>query len=224
MRSSSRIMYPLFRANAIGPYMRFTNFSHAVRQEQLLPRIPGLFSPHNVPVFTEIPGDTGVRLRIIALYERIRRDGSECGNPSKACDIEGRQNGEKSSSKVKRKASKSSWARKQKAENAAYDKALVRGRFDEFYRLRSQWMTSWGPKKETEQICHKYVLDKQGLPNILWDHEHDLDECMYHDEDGRIRFFGEDGQVFYQEEWASMRGYLKKLISGTMETTERGTK
>ena len=33
------MIYPLFRANRVGPYTRFINFSHAVRQEQSLPRI-----------------------------------------------------------------------------------------------------------------------------------------------------------------------------------------
>ena len=245
MQGSDLIYNPFLHAIRIGMKMKFINFSYAVRvrQEQSLPRISSttiykdltaLHSPHRRRAVTRLPGDTGITLRIIALYERIRRDGSECGNPSKARDIEAKQKGEKSSSEVKRKASKSSWARKQKAENAAFDKALERGQLDECYRLRSEWMTASEPDREKERICHTSLWDEQGYPIVLWDHDRDLDECMYHAEKGRIRFFGEDGQVLFQEEWAktgeSCPGHpwyvsdIEQLSGGRIETTRRETK
>lgn len=241
-------MYPLFRANRIGPYTRFINFSHAVRQEQTLLRISsttrykGLtaqHSSHHVRSVTNIPGDAGSRLRMISLYERIKgteENTSHCGSPSKAHDIEGKRKGEKSRSEAKWKASKSSWARKQKAESAAFNKALDRGRELECYHLRSQWIISWGPDKKTEQICHSCLLMKPGVPAVLWNHErsHDLDECMYHDENGRIQCFSEDGQVFYEQIWAKTResdfgeswylSELEQLSGDIMETTRRETK
>ena len=113
---------------------------------------------------------------------------------------------------------------------------LDRGRVVECYHLRSQWMISWGPNQKTEQICHSCLLMKPGVPAVLWNHErsHDLDECMYHDENGRIQCFSEDGQVFYEQKWAKPREsclgeqwYLSDLEQSSgeiMETTRRETK
>ena len=230
----------MYRTNRIGPCMRFYNFRYAVRGEQSLPRISSseiykdftaLHNPLREASVTNTPGDTGIRLRIIALYERIRRHGSECGNPSKAHDIEGKQKGEKSS--LKRKSSKS-WTWKQNVESEAFNKALEKGRLSERYRLRAEWMTAWELNKQKERICDTSLWEEKGLPIILWHREPGLDERMYHDESGRIRFFGQDGQVFFQEEWAKTGGScpsylwyfseLEQLSGGTMETTRRETK
>ena len=167
MLSSSRTIYPLFRANRIGPYTRFINSSHAVRQEQSHPRIlsatrykdlAALHSPPYMCSDTTILEETEIRLRDIAMYEKIkgkRRKTPQRGNSPKAHDIEVKQKGEKSSSEVKRKASESSWALKQKAENAAFDQAIETDRLDECYRLRCRWWTSSGPDRKKEHIFHR---------------------------------------------------------------------
>ena len=251
MLSSSRTMYPLFCINRIGPYTRFINFSHAVRQEQSLPRalsttrykgLAALHTPHHVRSVTTIPGDTRLRLRTIIMYEKIKRGKEETpqhGNSSKVHDIKVEQKGEKSRSEAKRKASKSSWALKQKVENAAFNKAVGTDQFDKRYRQRCQWWTFWRPGQEKEQIYHRFRCDEQGwsmIDHINHADSDDLDECMYHDENGRIQCVSEDGQVFFQEEWASMskRGSglgnpfdepdLKELSGGAMETAMREKK
>ena len=252
MLNSSRTMYPLFCINRIGPYTRFINFSHAVRQEQSLPRLlsttrykglAALHTPHHVRSVTTIPGDTRLRLRLIIMYEKIKRgkeETSQHGNSSKVHDVNVEQKGEKSSSEVKRKASKSSWALKQKAENAAFNKAIGTDQFDERYRQRRQWRTSRRPGQEREQILHRVRWDEQGWSMIdhmdfEWSHDQ-LDECMYYDENGRIQCVSEDGQVFFQEEWASTSKSgsglddlfhepdLNHLSGGAMETTMREKK
>ena len=247
MLSSSRTIYPLFRTKRIGPYMRFINFSHTVQQEQSPPRtlsttrykgLAALHSSHHVRSVTTIPGDTGIRFRLITLYERIK--GSEKvtpqhGESSKAHDTEVEQKGEKSSSEVKGKAGKSR-ALKQEAENAAFDKAFETGQLDKLYRQRCVWWTSSRPDKKRGRIFLRMLQDAQGsaIPLMTCADSHDLDECMYHDENGRIQCVSEDGQVFVQEEWASRsvpgldglrrESDLKQLSGGTMKTTKRETR
>ena len=247
MLSSSRTIYPLFRGNRIGPYMRFINFSHAVRQEQSLPRtlsttrykgLVAQHSPHHVRLITTIPGDTEFRIWRTFMYERIKGSKKETpqrGDSSKAHDTEVEQKGEKSSSEVKRKAGKSR-ALKQEAENAAFDKAFETGQLDKLYRLRWVWWTSSRPDKKRERIFHRMLQDAQGsaIPLMTYADSHDLDECMYHDENGRIQCVSEDGQVFVQEEWASRsvsgldglrrESDLKLLSGGIMKTTKRETR
>ena len=192
----------------------------------------GLLSPNPVNVLTD--ENTNI-------YEKIKGGKEETpqhGNSSKVHDVNVEQKGKKSSSEVKRKASKSSWALKQKAENAAFNKAVGTDQFDKRYRQRCRWMTSWRPGQEKEQIYHRFRCDEQGwsvIDHIKYGDLDDLDECMYHDENGRIQCFSEDGQVFFQEEWVSMSTRscldnplsepdLKALSGGAMETTMREKK
>ena len=136
-----------------------------------------------------------------------------------------KKRGQKSSSKVKRKASKSSWAPKQKAENAAFEKkAIETGRLRKCYRLRCQRFTFWRPGQQREQIFHR---QPRGDPRSIIDSmghgdPHDLDENMWYDKTGRIQCVSGDGQAFHQVEWASRDGFGLRLLSRTtIETTKR---